>query len=481
MPAEDASPGTVAFHTLGCKVNQYDTQAMAELFRAAGYEVVDFNRPADIYVINTCTVTSVGDKKSRQTIRRAASAGRLAGKEPVVMVAGCYAQVAPEEVAAIPEVDVVVGMHERRHVVELAEHARKAMVRPHVRGEGYDEFGVAALTERVRATMKIQEGCEEFCSYCKIPYARGFERSRDPRNVLEEAQVLASRGYREIVLTGINLGAYGRDLAARSGVRVDLADIALRVAEIPGIKRVRLSSLEPRDVTDKLIATVREHPHVCHHFHLPLQSGDDAVLRRMNRKYSTADYAGVVRRIRESMPRAAITTDVMAGFPGETEGEFENTYAFCRLMEFSRMHVFPYSRRTGTPAAKRPGQVPAAEKRRRTAALIDLAGTLARKYHCLLVGEEHEILVESAEPAPTGYSGEKSLCVVSGLTDTYVPVQAGLMPCDRAEALIGSFLRVKAEGCDSEGASGRPATGFFGETGGIARANANLTDHPAGE
>lgn len=475
MPEGDSRRGTVAFHTLGCKVNQYDTQAMAELFRAAGYEVVDFDRPADVYVINTCTVTAVGDKKSRQMVRRAAATGKLGGKDPVVVVTGCYAQVAPGEVLKIPEVDLVVGMHERQRVVELTEQARQAgrdLVRPHVRGEGYDEFGVTAFAERVRATIKIQEGCEEFCSYCKIPHARGFERSRDPEKVLEEARALAARGYREIVLTGINLGAYGRDLAKRD-IAVDLADIALRVANIPGVERVRLSSIEPRDVTDKLIEAVRDHPRLCRHFHLPLQSGDDEVLHRMNRKYSTAYYADVVAKIREAIPACAVTTDMMAGFPGETEQEFANTYAFCERMRFSRMHVFPYSRRSGTPAAKRPGQVPAAEKRRRTAALIALGRAMARDYHASLVGEKHRILVESAVP-----TGAKGVFAVSGLTDTYVPVRVGRFHREDAEALVGSFLLVRVLSYDSEGVSGSPVEDIFAEAEGIVGTRENLTKHP---
>ncbi|MGE5554415.1 MAG: tRNA (N(6)-L-threonylcarbamoyladenosine(37)-C(2))-methylthiotransferase MtaB [Betaproteobacteria bacterium] len=454
----------VAFHTLGCKVNQSDTEAVAALFRKAGYEVVDFSSPADVYVVNTCTVTSLGDKKSRQALRRA----KRQNPDAVVVAMGCYAQTAPGEVAVIPGVDLVVGTAGRRELVRLVEEARRlnaagagpsprGAAKPGARvavaaydsGAEFEELAGGAVADRTRATVKIQEGCRQFCSYCKVPYARGPERSRAPEAVLKEVERLVGEGFQEVVLTGIHLGSYGRDL---EGERPwDLARLAGEIARVPGLARLRLSSLEPTDVTDELIALVRENPVLCRHFHLPLQSGDDELLRRMNRRYTTAEYARVIDRVRDAVPEAGVTTDLIAGFPGETEGHFQRTLAFVREMAFSHLHVFPYSRRSGTPAAAFPDQVPDVVKHDRVRRLIAVGRELSLAFHRRMVGREAEVLFEGEVGAPGRPEGADGPWW-SGLTDTYVRV---LTPSPAP--LAGRFGRVWVERAAEEEIYGRLA------------------------
>lgn len=451
---------TVAFHTLGCKVNQYDTESVAALFREAGYAVVDFSSTADVYVVNTCTVTGLGDKKSRQMLRRA----RRQNPRAVVVALGCYAQTAPAEVAGIPGVDLVVGTAGRRELVRLVDEARRrkaeetgppsagsdaaVAVEEYGQRAVFEELATGAVAERARATVKVQEGCRQFCSYCKVPYARGPERSRPPSAVLAEVERLVAEGFREVVLTGIHLGSYGRDL--ENGSAWDLARLAARVAEVPGLARLRLSSVEPTDVNEGLIDLVRGNPVLCRHFHLPLQSGDDLVLRRMNRRYTTGEYARVVERIRVAVPEAAVTTDLIAGFPGETEQSFAHTLAFVREMAFSRLHVFPYSRRRGTPAAAFPGQVPAAVKRQRVSRLIALGRELSLSYHRRLLGQAVEVLFEEPLEEPTQGELGAGEQWWSGLTDTYVRVLA-----PAATPLTGELRRVWVERAEAEEVFGR--------------------------
>jgi threonylcarbamoyladenosine tRNA methylthiotransferase MtaB len=445
------NPRKIAFHTLGCKVNQYDTEAVAALFRGAGYEVVDFDAPADVYVVNTCTVTSLGDKKSRQTLRRA----HRESPEALVVAMGCYAQTAPDEVAGLDGVDLVLGTNGRGRLVELVEEAlnRRRAASPVVvvgdlKGAVFEELDTGAVAERTRATVKVQEGCRQFCTYCKVPYARGPERSRPPGAVVTEVQRLVAKGFREVVLTGIHLGSYGRDLAGQGGTeerleaRWDLARLAQEVARVSGLRRLRLSSLEPTDVSTGLMAAVRDHPVLCRHFHLPLQSGEDGILRRMNRHYTTAEYARVVERIRVAVPEAALTTDVIVGFPGETEESFGRTMAFVRELAFSRLHVFPYSRRRGTPAASFPDQVPETVRKERAGRLAALGRELSLAFHQHLVGQEVEVLFEE----------EAGVALWSGLTDTYVRVLAPSLT-----GLTGEFGRVRVERAAPEEVAGRLA------------------------
>ncbi|MCR4427273.1 MAG: tRNA (N(6)-L-threonylcarbamoyladenosine(37)-C(2))-methylthiotransferase MtaB [Firmicutes bacterium] len=396
----------VALATLGCKVNQYDSEALAALFRRAGFEVVPFEESADVYVVNTCTVTQTGDKKSRQMLRRAVTRN----PDAVVVATGCYAQSAPRELQAIPGVRVVTGTTPRRGVVDavlraLEQHGQVVETIDARACREYEELQVEGSAERARAFVKIEDGCDSFCSYCRVPYVRGPVRSRDPDNVRDEVSRLAQAGFREVVLTGIHLGFYGRDF----GGRPDLADIVVLVAGIPGIARVRLSSIDPTDVTDRLLDVMAESAKVCAHLHVPLQSGSDRVLSLMNRRYTVSEYEEVVRSARERIPDLGLTTDVIVGFPGEDEEAFSSTFSAVERIRFSRLHVFQFSRRRGTAAWDMPGQVPRAEKERRSSALIKLGRRLALEFHQSMVGRAVDILVEQAE----GGSYE-------GLTSNYV-------------------------------------------------------------
>lgn len=411
-----------AFCTLGCKVNQYDTEAMRELFENAGYETVDFSEPADVYVVNTCTVTQTGDKKSRQMISRAHALSPAAK----IVVAGCYAQRAPEEVLALPGVSLVIGTKDRAHVVELVEALRqeKTTAVSDLRTERVFEPLTASREGRTRAHLKIQEGCDRFCTYCIIPYARGPIRSRPLSDVRAELQKLAEAGFREVVLTGIHLMSYGRDLDAD----ITLLDAIAQADDIAGIRRIRLGSLEPQMLSEKFISAIAGNPKICRQFHLSLQSGSAGVLARMKRRYTPEEYAECVRRLRAAMPECAITTDIIVGFPGETEAEFEETLAFARAVSLARIHVFPYSRREGTKAAEMPGQLSRAVKAERAARLGALAEELASEYAERFVGTEQEVLFEERE----------GKCL-AGHTGTYLRV---LAPC-ADDALCNRFVRVR--------------------------------------
>ena len=396
-----------AFCTLGCKVNQYDTEAMRELFEHAGYETVDFSEPADVYVVNTCTVTQTGDKKSRQMISRAHALAPAAK----IVVAGCYSQRAPEEVLALPGVSLVIGTKDRARVVELVEglSGDKTAAVSDIRTERAFEPLTASHEGRTRAHLKIQEGCDRFCTYCIIPYARGPIRSRPVAEVRAELQKLAAAGYREVVLTGIHLMSYGKDLPEAP----TLLDAIAQADGIPEIRRIRLGSLEPQLLSDAFVRALAENPKVCRQFHLSLQSGSAGVLRRMRRRSTPEEYADCVRRLRAAMPECAITTDIIVGFPGETEAEFQETLAFARSVSLARIHVFPYSRREGTKAAEMPGQLSRAAKAERAARLGALAAELAEAYAVRFVGTEQEVLFEERE-------GE----CLAGHTGTYLRVLA---------------------------------------------------------
>lgn len=437
-PAAAGAGRRVAFATLGCKVNFYDTEAVASLFRRAGYTVVDFDDEADVYVINTCSVTNVGARKSRQVIRRAISRNPAA----VVVAMGCYAQYAPDEVAAIPGVDVVVGTHRRGEIVDLVEEVRRtnrpirAVVDKIFKVREFEELPVFEFEGRTRAILKIQDGCNEFCSFCQIPWARGRNRSRLPQHVVEQAQALAAAGYKEIVLTGVHLGTYGVDLEEP----VNLARVVRMIHDIPGLERIRLSSVDPHEVTDELIDVVTTLPKVCRHFHIPAQSGDDDVLLLMRRRNSVEEYRRVVEKIRERVPGVAITTDIIVGFPGETDERFENTVRFCEEMRFSKIHVFPYSRRQGTLADRLPGHVSDAVKEARTRRLLAVSAASSRAFHQSLVGTCVEVLAESGG-AQEGWA--------EGLTDTYVRVRFAV-----GEDVRGRMALVRIERADEHGAEG---------------------------
>ncbi len=426
-----------AFYTLGCKVNQTESEALAGIFRAGGYEIVPFEERADVYVINTCTVTNMGDRKSRQVIRRAGKAN----PEGTVVVMGCYAQVAPDEVSRIPGVDLVVGTRDRGRILELVDRARGGeepvnMVRETWQGAVFEELPLLETESRVRATLKIQEGCNQFCTYCIIPYARGPVRSRDPEKALQEAERLVGAGYKELILTGIHTGAYGIDLG------LDLNYLVSRLAELQGLERLRLSSVESTEFTPGLVKTIAGNPVVCPHLHIPLQSGSDRTLARMNRPYSRGEFEGIVETLRGKIPDLAVTTDVIVGFPGEDETEHRDSLEFAAKMEFANIHVFKYSPRTGTPASGYPGQVPPADKEARSRDFIDLARHLWQAYASRFLGRSLEVLVEQEV-------GEDQW---EGHTATYLRVrfpgsgdQRGKMARVKLESLAEGYLRGKTE------------------------------------
>ena len=383
----------VAFYTLGCKVNQYETEAMLEMFKKDGYVQVDSEEYADVYVINTCTVTHMSDRKSRQYIRRM----KKLNPNAIIAVVGCYSQVSPEEILEIEEVNLVMGTNERRQIVEeikkLDATKKASTVDDIMKVRAFEEIEINQTNGRTRAFMKIQDGCDRFCTYCIIPYARGGKvRSRDLDSIVNEAKKLADNGYKEVVLTGIHVASYGKDVRDE---QMNLLRVIKEVDKIEGIKRIRLSSVEPILFTDEFVSEVSKMDKVCPHYHLSLQSGCDETLKRMNRRYTTAEYKEIVDRLRENIPNVAITTDVIVGFPGETNDEFNKTYEFLRDIELSQMHVFKYSPRKGTPAATMENQVDPQMKQFRSDKLLNLSKENFNKFASRFIGEELEVLFET--------------------------------------------------------------------------------------
>ena len=385
----------VAFYTLGCKVNQYETEAMLEMFKDDGYEQVGSEEYADVYVINTCTVTHMSDRKSRQYIRR------MKKKNPnaIIAVVGCYSQVSPEEILEIEEVNLVMGTNERRTIVdeikklEIVEGDKKAStVDDIMKVRAFEEIEISQSNGRTRAFMKIQDGCDRFCTYCIIPYARGGKvRSRDMESIVNEAKTLAKNGFEEVVLTGIHVASYGKDLKEEN---ISLLDVIKKINEIEGIKRIRTSSVEPILFTDEFVNEVSKMEKVMPHYHLSLQSGCDETLKRMNRRYTTKEYKEIVYKLRNAIPNVAITTDVIVGFPGETKEEFEQTYNFLKDIELSQMHIFKYSPRKGTKAAEMDNQVSPEIKHERSEKLLQLNKENFGKFASKSVGKEFEVLFE---------------------------------------------------------------------------------------
>jgi threonylcarbamoyladenosine tRNA methylthiotransferase MtaB len=418
---------TVAITTLGCKVNQYESAALAQSFKEKGYRIVDFNDIADIYIVNTCTVTHLSDRKSRQLIRRAARANPSA----LIVVTGCYAQISPDEVGRIPGVNLVVGTRGRSNLVELVEAAAKereplSLVSGFQAGEQFEEITALPLEGRTRAFLKIQEGCTNFCTYCIVPHTRGPMRSRRPENVLKAARDIVAAGYKEIVLTGIRTGAYGQDLERD----LSLASLLHDLSGIPGLLRIRLSSIEPNDITPELVEVLAGLKNFCRHLHVPLQSGDDEILQRMGRRYTTYEYARLVEVLRENLPGLGLTTDVIVGFPGESERNFENTVRYIEGISFSGLHVFKFSPRRGTPAADFADQIEPGIKEQRSRRLIESGKKLAARFAWSLVGQELDVLVE--QRAGEGDS------LYEGLTGNYV---RAIFP--GREELRGEVVRVK--------------------------------------
>ncbi|GAB7386310.1 tRNA (N(6)-L-threonylcarbamoyladenosine(37)-C(2))-methylthiotransferase MtaB [Bacillaceae bacterium] len=426
---------TVAFHTLGCKVNHYETEAIWQLFKQHGYEKVDFEGEADVYVINTCTVTNTGDKKSRQVIRRAIRRN----PDAIVAVTGCYAQTSPAEILQIPGVDIVVGTQGRDKLIEYIEEYRRKRepinaVKNIMKTREFEELDVPEFTDRTRAFLKIQEGCNNFCTFCIIPWARGLMRSRKPESVIAQAKKLVAAGYKEIVLTGIHTGGYGEDLEDYS-----LAKLLWDLDKIEGLKRIRISSIEASQITDEVLAVINASDKLCRHLHVPLQAGDDSVLKRMRRKYTVNEFREKMAKIREALPGVAVTTDVIVGFPGETEEQFMNGYRFIEEMKFAELHVFPYSKRTGTPAARMPDQVPEDVKHERVQRLIALSNRLAMEYASQFVGEVLEVIPERP------YKEDPSSGLYMGYSDNYLQVVfAG------SEELIGKICKVRLDRAGAE-------------------------------
>ena len=402
---------TVAFHTLGCKVNQYDSQAMLELFEQAGYQPGDFDQPCDVYVVNTCTVTGTGDKKSLQAVRRA----RRLNPAADIIVCGCMAQRDGEKLLADTDARLILGTARRAEIVTLLEQAQREHTRlcavTDVRRAAFEPLLITHQEGRTRATLKIQEGCDRFCTYCIIPYVRGGIRSRSVQDVRDEAARLAQAGYREIVLTGIHLTSYGRDL--KNGDT--LLSVIRAVHDIAGVERIRLGSLEPVIATADFARALGEMPKLCPQFHLALQSGCDSVLRRMRRRYDTAAFRESAQALRAVFPDCALTTDVMSGFPGETDAEHRQSLDFCREMRFARMHVFPYSEREGTVAATMPDPVPRHIREERARELIALGAGMAEDYRRAQLGTVRRVLFEQcAEGVSVGYTPEYMRCEAPG-------------------------------------------------------------------
>ena len=384
----------VALHNLGCKVNAYEVEAMQQLLEQAGYEIVPFQEGADVYLINTCTVTNIADRKSRQMLHKA----KKMNPDAIVVATGCYAQTDTEKLKEDTSVDLILGNNQKNQIVQALEefekeHERAARVIEINKTKEYEELSIDHTAEHVRAYIKVQDGCNQFCTYCIIPYARGRVRSRKITEILEEVRKLAAGGYKEVVLTGIHLSSYGVDFKEEDK-KEDLLSLIRAVHEIEGIKRIRLGSLEPRIITEEFMEGISALPKVCPHFHLSLQSGCNKTLRDMNRRYSAEEYAEKCELIRKYYQTPALTTDVIVGFPQETEEDFRESYEFVRNIHFYETHIFKYSRRQGTKAAAMAGQLTEAEKAKRSEKMLELHELRAQEYEENMTGRELEILIE---------------------------------------------------------------------------------------
>ena len=380
-----------AFYTLGCKVNQYDTEAVVQIFKDAEYEIVSFNEYADVYVVNTCTVTHLSDRKCRQALRKT----KKINPNSILVAMGCYAQSAKEKIKEeVEEVDIIIGTNHRNEIVKMVEEYKTTKIFNNtveniMEVDEFEELKISSMNEHTRVYLKIQEGCNNYCTYCIIPYVRGKIRSRKEENVIDEAKRLAEAGFKEIILAGIHVASYGKDLGSTS-----LTTLIPKIHEIEGIERIRMSSIEPVVVTDEFVEMIKKLPKLCSHFHLSLQSGCDTVLKRMNRKYNTSEYEESVRKLREVWPDVAITTDIIVGFPGETNEEFEETLEFVKRIKFAQVHIFPYSQREGTPAAKMKEQVAPAVKEERVKRLKAVTSQNTAEFLQSHLTKEVEVLFE---------------------------------------------------------------------------------------
>ena len=431
----------VAFATLGCRVNQYESEAMAEKFIREGYEVVEYTEVAEVYVINTCTVTNMGDKKSRQIIGRA----RRLNPEAVIAVVGCYSQIAPNEVSNIEGVDVVLGTRNKGDIVYWVNRAREERtqfvnVNEVLKNNVFEDLNIEEYQDKTRAFLKIQDGCNRFCSYCLIPYARGAVCSKEPGKVLDEVKKLANHGFKEIILSGIHTASYGLDLKDK----VTLVDLLEEIEKVDGIERVRIGSIDPTFFTEDVVKRIIDLNKLCAHFHLSLQSGCDETLKRMNRRYTTKDYEDIVNLLRNNFKDVSITTDIIVGFPGETEEEFNATYEFLKGIKLSKMHIFKFSPRKGTKAATMENQVDGNIKEERSNKLIELNNALENEFMDRFLGKALKVLYEKESLENSGeYEGytENYLRVVTKGNDNNIigEILDTKIICIDKDQLIGEF------------------------------------------
>lgn len=415
----------------GCKVNQYETNAMTQKFIEKGYEVIEHSKKADIYIINTCTVTNMSDRKSRQMLRRM----KEQNENAIVVAVGCYAQVAKEELKKIPEIDLVLGNNEKLKITEYVEdyidkNENQFEIEDVMHSKEFYDFGDVTFTEKTRAVIKIQDGCDRFCSYCIIPYARGRVRSRKPESVVSEIEKIAKEGIKEVVITGIHIASYGKDF--KNDYR--LIDLLEELNKINGIERIRLGSIEPLLITEEFVNRLKKLEKVCHHFHLSLQSGCNETLKRMNRRYTIEEFKEIVERLRNTYKDVMLTTDIIVGFPGENEEEFEETYKFLKDIKFYKMHIFKYSPRKGTKAAEMKEQVNGNIKEERSKKLIELSDENEKEYNEKYIGKEVEILFE-----------EEKEGLYKGHTQNYI-----LAYYKTNKKLENKIVRVKCIGTETE-------------------------------
>lgn len=434
----------VRFVTLGCKVNQYETNAMAQKFLEKGYQIIEEITPEnedikpDICIINTCTVTNMSDRKSRQMLRRM----KEKNPETIVVAVGCYAQVAKEELAKIPEIDLVLGNNEKVEVVKHVEeyinnNINNVELDDVMYSKEFSDFGNVTYTEKTRAVIKIQDGCDRFCSYCIIPYARGRVRSRKPENIISEITQIASKGIKEVVITGIHIASYGKDFAMGKDSKLTnyrLIDLLEEINEIQGIQRIRLGSIEPLLITVEFVERLKKIEKICHHFHLSLQSGCDETLKRMNRRYTTEQFKEIVRLLRGAYSDVNLTTDIIVGFPGETDEEFNKTYQFLKEIKFYKMHIFKYSPRKGTKAAVMPNQINGDIKEERSKKLIELSDRNEIEYNKSYIGKNVEVLFEEEKDG-----------MYKGHTQNYIMVY-----CQSKENLDNKIIDVVCEKAEKE-------------------------------
>ena len=426
----------VAFITLGCKVNQYETNAMTQKFIEKGYEIVEHHQKADIYVINTCTVTNMSDRKSRQMLRRVKELNNKA----VVVACGCYAQVAKTELEKIEEIDLILGNNEKKEIVKYVEeyienHKKQIEIEDVMYQKEFVDFGDVTYTEKTRAVIKVQDGCDRFCSYCIIPYARGRVRSRRPESIVSEIKQIAKEGIQEVVITGIHIASYGKDFKENINKEYILIDLLEEINKIEGIKRIRLGSLEPLLITEEFVERLVKLEKICHHFHISLQSGCDETLKRMNRRYTTTEFKNIVSILRKYYEDVILTTDIIVGFPGETEEEFETTYKFLEEIKFYKMHIFKYSPRKGTKAAQMKEQIDGNKKEQRSQKLIELSDKNEKEYNQSYIEKEVEVLWE-----------EEKEGIYKGHTKNYILAYYKNAETKKVKELENKIMKVKCIG-----------------------------------